>query len=84
LTPLPAPLQVFLVTLGLPTPHLTIANLAEVVRAWVDNWRQVTIASGFGTSGKSPTPAELAKCDINNNNVCDITDLSIIFFYVNK
>lgn len=65
---LPAPIIALISTLGLE--RLTLPNLRPVIQSWVDSWRATN------------TPLILAKCDINIDATCDLTDLSIIFYHV--
>lgn len=68
--PLPRPLIALIATLDLD--RLTLPDLRPVIQSWVDSWRS------------SPSvPTLLAKCDINTDATCDLTDLSIILYHVN-
>ncbi len=67
--PLPRPIIALISTLGLE--RLTLPDLRPVIQSWVDSWRS------------SPSlPTLLAKCDINIDATCDLTDLSIILYHV--
>lgn len=55
-------------------------ELFNVVKNWIDDWKEVLTAVANGetiqTKGR--------KCDVNQDNRCDIKDLSILLYYVER
>ncbi len=70
-SPLPPPLRRILSTLGLTTDSFGRQHLNPVLTHWVSSWR-----------GEGAIPNSLANCDINEDSICNLTDLSVLLFYV--
>lgn len=59
-------------------------GLYNVVKSWVENWQQSLeeeLASLTGTPMQART---VEKCDVNQDRTCNLKDLSILLFYVEK
>ena len=63
--------------------RITAGQLYAVVKTWVDDWREVLAEQVIATDGEI-VPTKGRKCDVNQDNRCDIKDLSVILFYVEK
>jgi len=58
---------------------LEVGELFLVVKNWVDDWRQ-----SLSLSRKTATRKYGDSCDLNGDENCDIIDLSILLFYIDR
>lgn len=56
--------------------RIDMQELYTVVKLWVTEWRTGDSEASDHRDNK--------KCDIDNNSVCDMKDLSILFYYVGR
>ncbi len=82
-TPKPA-LPTFLIPFdpdGDGTIHIT--EVFRAVKSWVDEWQQSIIDEIAATKGEVQKK-KARTCDVNNDGVCNLKDLSILLFYIGK
>jgi len=60
------------------------AEVFAAVESWVEIWKETLIEEIPKPEGKSFEKEEVKRCDINNDTKCNIVDLSILLFYVQK
>ena len=60
--------------------RIKTSELYKVVKSWVDDWKEVILAF---THGEDVNTRE-RRCDVNQDNRCDLKDLSILLFYVER
>lgn len=79
---LPSPLQM-LVSAVSDSGRISISNLPVILKVWVTDWKNFRIQelSPSNTTGRS---TKHLVCDLDNDGMCDITDLSILLYYVGK
>ena len=63
--------------------RIDINNLYNVVKFWVDDWKEVLTEQLAITDGETIRVTG-RRCDVNLDNRCDIKDLSVLFYYVEK
>ncbi len=56
------------------------SELFRAIGTWVDDWKQISLAINRGED----VNVSESRCDLNKNNECDLKDLSILLFYVEK
>jgi len=56
----------------------------NVVKTWVSEWEKDIMEEITMTKNKDYIKTSERKCDIDTNGVCDLTDLSILLFYVER
>ena len=71
---LPPALQVFDIS---GSGRITRDDLPSVLQIWLDEWKAV-----LAMSNQNDTAT--ADCDINNDTICDMRDLSILLYYVEQ
>ena len=59
-------------------------ELRPAIENWVDNWKKTLLEEIATTQGREAESGLYQKCDVNNDNICDLRDLSILLFYVEK
>lgn len=57
--------------------------LFNVARSWVDDWK-VILAKEFAVREGEAIPTKGRRCDVNKDNRCDIKDLSVLLYYVER
>jgi len=60
--------------------RIKAGELYNAVKSWVDDWKKVILAF---THGEDVNTRE-RRCDVNQDNRCDLKDLSILLFYVER
>lgn len=76
---LPAPLQFFDVR---GTGKILVIDLPVVVQLWVTEWKAALdeeLARNESADSVARTPK---KCDINNDQICNLKDFSVLMYYV--
>ena len=63
--------------------NITHAELRESVQLWVTHW-QSYLSSFSIKNGKALGQASSKECDINNDHVCNLVDLSVMLYHVQK
>lgn len=63
--------------------RIGISNLFNVIKSWVNDWKEVLAEELVVTNGKT-VQTKGRRCDVNQDNKCDIKDLSVLLFYVEK
>jgi len=63
-----------------------VYELYNTVKTWVDDWKinievETAYAKGEIIEDKLVRPE---KCDLNNDNVCNVIDLSILLYYIER
>lgn len=71
---LPPSLQVFDVT---GKGRITRGDLPSVLQIWLDDWKALLDVNNRNNTGST-------NCDINNDTLCDMRDLSILLYYVEQ
>lgn len=61
---------------------IEVTEVFTAVKSWVDEWRDVLIEEIAVAKGEIFEKKEVKKCDVNNDDRCNLTDLSILLFYV--
>lgn len=72
---LPSTLKSLLASVVPTATELTTTHLRPLLQTWVESYRALPNIAAVS----SPT---LARCDINKDETCNLTDLSVILFYV--
>ncbi len=57
-------------------------ELYGAVSMWVNRWKE--FLAEIAVTGKQITKADTNRCDFNNDGECNIKDLSILLFHVEK
>lgn len=61
------------------------SELFSVIKNWVEAWRVAGVTRlSTGLVTNNSDPASVKKCDTNFDNQCDLKDLSLILYYVNR
>lgn len=60
------------------------AEVFNAVKSWVDEWKDALIEEIATAEGEKFEKREVKKCDVNNDDRCNLTDLSILLFYVQR
>lgn len=60
--------------------RIRTGDLFNVIKGWVDDWKEVLTAV---TNGED-VQTRGRKCDVNQDGRCDIKDLSVLLFYVER
>lgn len=63
--------------------RIPLNALFSTVKFWVDDWKKVMTEELAVTKGET-IRTRGRRCDINQDNRCDIKDLSVLLFYVEK
>lgn len=63
--------------------RIRISDLFNVVTIWVNDWKEV-LAEELIVSNGETIQTKGRKCDVNNDGRCDIKDLSILLYYVER
>jgi len=95
-TSIPTPLSLLVPTAKtiLPNPiaffdsdksgKIEITEVFVVVKNWVNEWKDALVEEIAVAENKIPEKKKIKRCDINNDNKCNLTDLSILLFYIQK
>ncbi len=62
--------------------RIEATEVFTAVKSWVDEWRDVLIEEIAIARGEIFEKKEVKKCDVNDDDKCNLTDLSILLFYV--
>ncbi|HXS15190.1 MAG TPA: hypothetical protein VN711_03615 [Candidatus Saccharimonadales bacterium] len=79
-TILPVALQIFDLS---NSGHLAQAALPAILKIWDNTWKSSVNQAELQKKGVKNNPMHLS-CDVNNDGVCDIKDLSILLYYVGQ
>lgn len=64
---------------------IPVTHIFTVVKTWVDSWRELVTVEIYGKKDQSGiVDQNKVKCDINNDGQCNLTDFSILLYYVGK
>ena len=63
--------------------RIKTSELFNAVKSWVDDWKEVLVEKANTTSNETLSTIG-RKCDLDNNGECDIKDLSILLFYIER
>lgn len=63
--------------------RIRIIDLPFVLRIWVDEWKNA-LAEELSPKGKTSLETGNKKCDINGDGECNLKDLSILLFYIER
>jgi hypothetical protein len=64
---------------------LPLSGIFTSVKTWVESWRATLLVEIYGGKESTAMVAQnKVKCDINNDDKCDLKDLSILLYYVGK
>ncbi len=62
--------------------RIEATEVFTAVKSWVDEWRETLIEEIAIAEGEIFEKQEIKKCDINNDDMCNLADFSILLFYV--
>lgn len=57
------------------------SDLPQVLQLWVNEWKESIITLGQYNVDRD---VDISKCDLNEDNRCDVRDLSILMYYVER
>lgn len=85
LTPLSSPLTI-IPTLVLTYDEnndgeITIAEMYSVIKNWIVSWKSILTVDKELSNENNGQPH---KCDINQDQTCNLTDLSILLYYIDR
>jgi len=63
---------------------IQIADLAVVVRIWVDDWKNALMEELGQKNNEQLAQNKSKKCDINGDKRCDLKDFSILMAYIGR
>jgi hypothetical protein len=65
---------------------LEIHELYDIVKTWVDDWKiQIQVSTAYSKGELSEnTDAKPEKCDLDDNGICNVIDLSILLYYIER
>ena len=64
--------------------QIRLADLAVVVKIWVDDWKSALIEEIEQTKEGIVVQGEAKKCDINGDRNCDLRDFSILMAFISE
>lgn len=64
--------------------RIEVGEVLSVVKSWVDEWRVVLQEEVALAKGEAIVPRKLKKCDINRDGRCNLFDLSILLYYIER
>ena len=63
---------------------IEVTEVFASVKSWVDEWRDALIEEIAVAKGEIFEKKEVKRCDVNNDHRCNLVDLSILLFYIQK
>ncbi|MFH1827004.1 MAG: hypothetical protein ABH812_01050 [bacterium] len=61
-----------------------ISSLFDVIKTWVDDWKKQLSEETIAKNNENTKIGEVKKCDVNQDNRCNLVDLSILLYYFSK
>ncbi len=79
---LPQILQMFYVD---ESGKIRIVNIFSTVKIWVDAWKETVLAEiASDKKANNNTALTKEKCDVNGDGECNLKDLSVLLYYVER
>jgi hypothetical protein len=68
--------------------RIETTEVFTAVKSWVDTWKAALLeeikVTQEGFAGATPDPRKIEKCDLNHDRKCNLSDLSILLYYIGR